>query len=72
VLRRQVGVSFTYISKVDRKKLDNGDYASESLSRKLPIGFQASLHKLFVLAQIVPNRIRERVLAHPDAFHKLP
>jgi len=70
-LAPKVEVGFTYLSKVENGKLDFGDYPSEALIRKLAIALEADLDELFVLAQIVPDRIRQRVLERPDVFRRL-
>ena len=64
-LAPKVGVGFTYLSKVENGKLDFGDYPSETLIRKLAKALDADLDELFLLAQMVPDRIRKRVLERP-------
>lgn len=66
-----VGVSFTYISKVENEKLDFGDYPSEELIRKLAKALEADEDELLVLAKKIPEQIKDRVLKRPDAFRKL-
>lgn len=66
-----VGVSFTYISKVENHQLDFGEYPSEELIRKLAKALKANEDELLVLAEKVPDRIKRRVLERPDAFGKL-
>jgi transcriptional regulator with XRE-family HTH domain len=70
-LGKLVGVSFTYISKVENHQLDFGEYPSEELIRKLAKALDADEDELLVLAEKVPDRIRRRVLERPDAFRKL-
>ena len=70
-LATKVRVDFTYISKIENGKLDFGDYPSEGLIRRLAKALDADLDELLLLAEIVPDRIRKRVLARPDAFLKL-
>jgi transcriptional regulator with XRE-family HTH domain len=65
-----VGVSFTYISKVENEKLDFGDYPSEDLIRKLAKALDADEGDLFLLAEKIPEDIRKRVMERPDAFRK--
>jgi transcriptional regulator with XRE-family HTH domain len=65
-----VGVSFTYISKVENEKLDFGDYPSEDLIRKLANALEADEGDLFLLAKKIPEDIRKRVMERPDAFRK--
>lgn len=65
-----VGVSFTYISKVENEKLDFGDYPSEELIRKLAKALDTDEDALLILAKKVPEQIRQRVFERPDAFRK--
>src|SRR5690606_16680653 len=48
-LGEAVGVSFTYISKIENEKLDFGDYPSEDLIRKLAQALDADEDELLVL-----------------------
>ena len=70
-LGERVGVSFTYISKVENGKLDFGDYPSEDLIRKLARVLGGDLDELLLLAEKIPDDIRRRVIQRPDAFRKL-
>lgn len=65
-----VGVSFTYISKIENEKLDFGDYPSEELIHKLASVLGADADELLLLAQKVPEQIKKRVMERPDAFRK--
>jgi transcriptional regulator with XRE-family HTH domain len=70
-LAEAVGVSFTYISKIENHRLDFGDYPSDELIVKLAKALDADPDELLVLAQKVPEPIRQRVLERPEAFRKL-
>jgi transcriptional regulator with XRE-family HTH domain len=70
-LAAKVGVSFTYISRVETESLDFGRYPSEELIRKLAKALDAEADELLLLAKKIPEPIRQRVLARPDAFRKL-
>ena len=65
-----VGVSFTYISKIENEKLDFGDYPSEELIRKLAEALETDVDELLILAKKIPEQIRQRVIERPDAFRK--
>ena len=67
-LAPKVGVGFTNLSKIENEKLDLGDYPFDVLIRMLAKALDAVLDELFLLAEIVPDRIRKRVLERPDAF----
>ena len=66
-----VGVSFTYVSKIENEKLDFGDYPSEELIVRLARALDADADELLILAEKVPEAIRRRVLQRPDAFRRL-
>lgn len=70
-LAGRVGVSFTYISKIENEKLDFGDYPSEELIRKLADALNTEADELMILAKKVPDRIKQRVMERPDAFRKI-
>jgi transcriptional regulator with XRE-family HTH domain len=70
-LGKLVGVSFTYINKVENHQLDFGEYPSEELICKLAKALGADEDELLVLAEKVPDSIRRRVIERPDAFRKL-
>jgi transcriptional regulator with XRE-family HTH domain len=69
-LADKVGVSFTYISKIENEKLDFGDYPSEDLIRKLAKSLVADADELLLLAEKIPKQIKKRVMERPDAFRK--
>lgn len=69
-LADKVGVSFTYISKIENEKLDFGDYPSEDLIRKLAKSLGADADELLLLAEKIPKQIKKRVMERPDAFRK--
>jgi HTH-type transcriptional regulator, competence development regulator len=66
-LGERVGVSFTYVSKVENGKLDFGDYPSEDLIRRLAVALDADEEEL-LLAEKIPEPIRRRFFERPDAF----
>ena len=67
-LGERVGVSFTYISKVENGKLDFGDYPSEDLICRLAAALDADEEELLLLAEKIPEPIRRRFFERPDAF----
>ena len=70
-LAEMVGISFTYVSKIENEKLDFGDYPSEELILKMAAALGADEDELLILAKKIPERIRNRVLERPDAFRKI-
>jgi len=65
-----IGVSFTYVSKIENEKIDFGDYPSEDLISKLANVLEVDEDEddMLILAEKIPERIRRRVLERPDAF----
>ena len=66
-----VGVHYTYLSKIENGKLDFGDAPGESLILKLAEALDADADELMLLAHRIPEPIRKRVLARPEAFRRL-
>ena len=65
-----VGVSFTYISKIENEKLDFGDYPGEELIAKLAAALDVEADELLILAKKIPESIKKRVIERPDAFRR--
>lgn len=70
-LGERIGVSFTYVSKIENGKLDFGDYPSEALIHRMAEALDADEDELLILAEKIPERIRQRVFERPDAFRVL-
>lgn len=70
-LAGMVGVSFTYLSRIENENLDFGPYPSEDLICRLAEALDADRDELLVLAKKVPEKIRLRVFQRLDAFAKL-
>ncbi len=70
-LADRVGVGFTYLSKIENSKLDDGHSPSEQLIHKLAVELGGDEDELLLLAEKVPEPIRKRVIARPDAFRVL-
>ena len=66
-----VQINFTYLSKIENGKLDFSDFPSEKLIRKLAGILDGDVDELLLLAQKVPDEIKQRVLERPDAFRKI-
>ena len=67
----QVGVGFTYLSRVETGRMTYGDYPSESLIHKLAEALDADETELLLLAEKIPEKIKRRVLQRPEAFSRL-
>jgi transcriptional regulator with XRE-family HTH domain len=68
VLATKVGVGFTYISKIENHKLEEGHSPSENLIRKLATELDGDEEELLLLAEKVPEPIRKRVCERPEVF----
>lgn len=70
-LAAKVGVGFTYISKIENHKLEEGHGPSEKLIHKLATELDGDEEELLLLAEKVPEPIRKRVCERPDVFRVL-
>jgi len=67
-LASQVGVGFTYLSRVETGNMTCGEYPSEALIHRLADALNADEDELLLLAEKIPQPVRKRVLQRPDAF----
>ena len=70
-LASKIGVSDTYISKVENENLHFGDFPSEKFIHKLADVLDADEEELLLMADKIPAKIRKRVRERPDAFRTL-
>ena len=70
-LADRVGVSVSYISKVENGKLHFGDYPSEKFIHKLASELTVDEDELLLLANKVPQSILKRIRERPQLFHQL-
>ena len=66
-LAEALGVSLSYISKVENERLNTGDYPSESFVHKLADALDADEDELLLLTDRVPKFVRKRFRERPDA-----
>ena len=69
-LAEAVGVSFTYISKIENEKLDFGEYPGEDLIAKLATALGVEADELLILAKKIPEKIKRRIIERPEAFRR--
>ena len=67
-LASRMGVSVSYISKVENERLHFGDYPSEKFLSKLATELSADVDELLLLTDRVPSKIRKRIRQRPEAF----
>lgn len=70
-LADRLGVSFTYVSKVENEKLHFGDYPSAKFIHRLAEELEADENELLLLADKVPADIRQRIRERPEAFRRI-
>ncbi len=70
-LAPQVGVGFTYLSRVENGRLNYGDYPSEALIHRLACVLHADEDELLILAEKIPEVIKRRVIERPNEFRVL-
>ena len=68
---KKVRVTFTYLSKIENQKLSFGEFPSNELIIKLASALDADPDELLLLAEKIPDAIRQRVLQRPDVFRKM-
>ena len=67
-LAERIGVSVSYISKVENDNLHFGDHPSAKFIHKLADELDADEDELLLLADKVPEGLRKRIREKPDAF----
>lgn len=70
-MAKMVGISLTYVSKIENHRLDFGDYPSTEVILRIAAALEADEDELLILARKIPERIQQRVLERPDAFSRL-
>jgi transcriptional regulator with XRE-family HTH domain len=67
----KIGINFTYLSKIENDKLQQDTFPGEDTIKKLAEALGANEDELLLLAQRIPDSIRQRVIQRPDAFRKV-
>ena len=68
-LSDRLGVSVSYISKVENERLHFGDYPSEKFVHKLAGELDADEDELLLLSDRVPDALRQRIRERPEIFN---
>lgn len=71
VLADRVGVGFTYLSKIENEKLEEGHAPSERLIHRLAVELGADEQYLLQLASRIPPHLQQRIRERPDVFFRL-
>lgn len=69
-LADRLGVSMSYICKVETERLHFGDYPSAKFIHKLATALDADEDELLLLADKVPAAIQKRIRQRPEAFRQ--
>ena len=67
-LAERLDVSMSYISKVERGRLQSSDYPSEKFIHRLANELAADEDELLLLADKVPEVLRQRIRERPEVF----
>lgn len=67
-LAERLGVSMSYICKVETERLHFGDYPSAKFIHKLADAMNADEDELLLLADKVPAALQKRIRQRPEAF----
>ncbi|MHB8860910.1 MAG: helix-turn-helix domain-containing protein [Pirellulaceae bacterium] len=70
-LAKMVGISLTYVSKIENHRLDFGEFPSTDVILRIAAALEANEDELLILAKKIPERIQQRVLQRPEAFSRL-
>jgi transcriptional regulator with XRE-family HTH domain len=70
-LARRMSVSVSYISKVENERLHFGDYPSEKFIHKLAEELEADEYDFLLLADKVPDLIKQRIRERPALFRAI-
>lgn len=70
-LAGRVGINFTYLSKIENNKLQQVQFPRADTIKRLARELDADVDELLLLAQKIPDTIKERVIQRPDAFRKI-
>jgi len=68
-LAERLGVSVSYISKVENSRLHFGDFPSVKFIHKLADELQADEDELLLLSDRVPETLRQRIRERPEVFN---
>lgn len=70
-LAEVLNVSVSYVNKVERSRLNSGEFPSAKFIHKLADALDADEDELMLLADKVPADIRKRIRERPEAFRRL-
>ncbi len=70
-LADQVGLNFTYLSRIENDRLDADQTPREETLDKIAGALDTDLDELLLLARRIPDSFRSRILAKPGMFRRI-
>ena len=70
-LADQVGLNFTYLSRIENDRLDADQTPREETLDKIAGALETDLDELLLLAKRIPDSFRSRILAKPGMFRRI-
>lgn len=70
-LADQVGLNFTYLSRIENDRLDADQTPREETLQKIAQALDADTDELLLLAKRIPDSYRSRILARPGMFRRI-
>lgn len=70
-LADQVGLNFTYLSRIENDRLDADQTPREETLEKIAGALDTDLDELLLLARRIPDSFRSRILAKPGMFRRI-
>lgn len=70
-LAEQVGLNFTYLSRIENDRLDADQTPREETLQKIADALNADADELLLLARRIPDSYRNRILAKPGMFRRI-
>ena len=70
-LAEQVGLNFTYLSRIENDRLDADQTPRQETLQKIADALEADADELLLLAKRIPDVYRNRILARPGMFRRI-
>lgn len=70
-LASQVGMNFTYLSRIENDRLDADQTPREDTIKAIAKALSADVDELLILARRIPESISHRILHNPAIFRKV-
>ena len=70
-LADQIGINFTYLSRIENDRLDADQTPREETLEKIADALESDPEELLLLARRIPDSFRTRILAKPGMFRRI-